>query len=132
MRFCTRMKKIVLVIEDDAAIRENTAELLELSDYKVLTAENGRIGFDIVKKDRPDVVICDIMMPVSDGRAFFKLVKEEGSTAGIPLIFFSAGSMPDEVKKGRIKGADEYLRKPFTNKDLLSAVERCLKKNSKN
>jgi CheY-like chemotaxis protein len=125
------MKKIVLVIEDDTAIRENTAELLELSDYKVLTAENGIAGFDIVKNNKPDVVICDIMMPVSDGRAFFRLVKGEKSTAEIPLIFFSAGSMPDEVKKGTIKGADEYLRKPFTNKDLLSAVERCLKKNNR-
>jgi CheY-like chemotaxis protein len=127
MRFCSPMKKMVLVIEDDTAIRENTAELLELSNYKVLTAENGIVGFNVVKKNKPDVIICDIMMPVSDGRAFFRLVKEDESTAGIPLIFFSAGSMPSEVKKGTIKGADEYLKKPFTNKDLLSAVERCLK-----
>jgi CheY-like chemotaxis protein len=117
---------LVLVIENDIAIRENTAELLELTGYKVLTAENGLTGFEITKKDKPDVIICDIMMPVTDGRAFFRLVKGNESTARIPLIFFSADSEPDEVKKALIKGADEYLRKPFLNKDLLDAVARCL------
>lgn len=124
------MRNKILVIESDLAIRENTAELLELSGYEVLTAENGKIGFDIAKTDKPDVIICDLLMPVSDGRAFFKLAKGEKSTADIPLIFFSEGSAPDEVKRGVIKGADEYLRKPFTNKDLLITVARCLKKSS--
>lgn len=121
------MKKRVLVIENDAAIRENTAELLELDGYQALTAENGKTGFEIAKVDRPDVIICDILMPMSDGRAFFKMVKGEESTAGIPLIFFSADSRPDDVRKGITKGADEYLRKPFTRKDLLGAVSKCLK-----
>jgi CheY-like chemotaxis protein len=124
--------KTVLIVEDDMAIRENTAELLELEGYKVLTAENGKTGFEIAKKSKPFVVICDIMMPDTDGRAFLNLVKGEESTAGIPLIFFSADSAADEVKRGRTKRADEYLRKPFTQKELLSAVARCLKTNNWN
>jgi CheY-like chemotaxis protein len=122
------MKKMVLIVEDDIAIRENTAELLELSGYEVLTAENGKTGFEIAKKDKPDVVICDVLMPVTDGHAFFRLVKGEDSTADIPVIFFSADSAPDDVKKGVIKGADEYLKKPFTHKELLGAIARCLNK----
>ena len=115
----------VLIIEDNAILRENTVELLELSGYKVFTASNGREGFVSANFNKPDVILCDIVMPESGGLAFLSLVKKESSTHDIPLIFFSAGSAPLSVTKGIEQGADEYLSKPFSDEDLLSMIRRC-------
>ena len=116
--------KRVLIIEDNAAIRENTAELLELNKFSVLTAENGQTGFELAKTSTPDIILCDMMMPDTDGRQFLKLVKEENSTANIPLVFFSAGSLSPEVQEQLVSGKDGYLKKPFTEEDLLNAVRK--------
>lgn len=122
--------KRVLVIEDNMAIRENTAELLELAHYNVLTASNGKTGFEKAKAIHPDVIICDVMMPETDGLGFLKLAKNDTSTSHIPLIFFSAGSAPPSVRKNIEHGADIYLSKPFDDEDLLSAVAHCLEKKN--
>jgi CheY-like chemotaxis protein len=119
------MKKI-LIIEDNAEIRENTTELLELSNYKVMSAENGNIGFELAKKFSPDLILCDMMMPETDGREFLKLAKEDSVVRDIPLIFFSAGSFYPEVRKGLIKAANGYLQKPFTEEELLKIIENGL------
>lgn len=116
----------MLLIEDNADIRENTAELLSLHGYRVLSARNGREGYEKLKKDRAGVILCDILMPQSDGKIFLKLVKEDTTTSSIPLIFFSAGSVPLAVKKGLLKGADDYLSKPFTEEELLLAIGKLL------
>ena len=118
--------KLILVIEDNTEVRENTAELLELSGYKVVTANNGKVGFEKTISIRPDVIICDVMMPETDGLGFLRLAKSNKATSAIPLIFFSAGSAPVSVRKNIELGADVYLRKPFTQEDLLNAVEKCL------
>jgi len=123
--------KLILVIEDNIEVRENTAELLELSGYSVLTANNGKSGFEKVKSKHPDIIICDVMMPETDGLEFLKLVKGSESTSEIPLIFFSADSGPVAVRKKIEQGADVYLRKPFTDEDLLQAVDTCLKEKQK-
>ena len=117
------MKKI-LIIEDNDEIRENTAELLELHDYDVLTAEEGREGFELAKKHEPDLILCDIMMPETDGRRFLKLARNDEAVRGIPLIFFSAGTAPASLQKALIKAADGFLRKPFTEEELLKAVNK--------
>jgi len=122
--------KLILVIEDNVEVRENTAELLELSGYKVVTANNGKAGFEKTKTNRPDVIICDVLMPETDGLGFLRLAKSDRKTSKIPLIFFSAGSAPPAVRKNIEQGADVYLRKPFTDDDLLGAVERCLYKKN--
>jgi CheY-like chemotaxis protein len=116
--------KRVLIIEDNAAIRENTAELLELNRFIVLTAENGQSGFELAKTSVPDIILCDMMMPDTDGRQFLKLVKEENITANIPLVFFSAGSLSPEIQEQLVTGKDGYLKKPFTEEDLLNAVRK--------
>jgi CheY-like chemotaxis protein len=117
--------KRVLVIDDNKEIRENTAELLALHGYFVLTASNGREGYNQALDKHPDVVLCDIMMPDSDGKVFFRLIKQDDNTRSIPLIFFSADSGPSEVKRGLIKGAERYLSKPFTEEELLEAIRYC-------
>ncbi|SEQ35362.1 cAMP-binding domain of CRP or a regulatory subunit of cAMP-dependent protein kinases [Hyunsoonleella jejuensis] len=120
----------VLLIEDDTVLRENTAELLELSGYKVLTASNGKIGVSLAKKQYPDIIICDIMMPELDGYAALKILSKNKLTKHIPFIFLSAKTERSDVRKGMNLGADDYITKPFTEEDLVTAIESRLAKVS--
>ncbi|TGV04337.1 response regulator [Flavivirga rizhaonensis] len=120
----------VLLIEDDAVLRENIAELLELSGYKVLTASNGKTGVSKAKKQHPDIIICDIMMPELDGYSALKTLSKNKLTKYIPFIFLSAKTERSDVRKGMNLGADDYITKPFTEDDLISAIESRLAKVS--
>lgn len=122
------MKKI-LIIEDNEEIRENTAELLGLHNYDVFTAEEGGEGYEMAKKHGPDLILCDIMMPETDGRRFLKLARNDKMVRKIPLIFFSAGTGTVEMQKALMKAADGFLQKPFTEEELLKAIKKFL--NSK-
>src|SRR5690606_21078711 len=99
--------KTILLIEDDTALRENTAELLELSGYKVSTAPNGKIGIEKAKQDPPNIIICDIMMPEVDGYGVLDAMTSEESTRHIPFIFLSAKTEHKEIRKGMDMGADD-------------------------
>ncbi|WP_213521974.1 response regulator [Nonlabens sp.] len=123
------MKKILL-IEDNPVVRENTAEILELENYNVTTAENGKKGIEEALKHLPDIIICDIMMPVLDGYAVFESLSQHVKTAHIPFIFLTAKSEKAEIRKGMNLGADDYLTKPFQENELLEAVVSRLKKYS--
>jgi DNA-binding response OmpR family regulator len=120
--------KTILLIEDDTALRENTAELLELSGYKVITAPNGKIGIDKAKQEIPNVIICDIMMPEIDGYGVLEAMASGETTQHIPFIFLSAKTEHKEIRKGMDMGADDYLTKPFDEQELISAVESRLAK----
>lgn len=123
------MKK-VLLIEDDAVLRENTAELLELSDYEVMTAPNGKIGVNQAKKSIPDIIICDIMMPELDGYGVLDEMAKNTKTKYIPFIFLSAKTERKDIRKGMNLGADDYITKPFSEEELVSAIESRLAKAS--
>ncbi|MCG2420153.1 response regulator [Aequorivita sp. F47161] len=120
--------KTILLIEDDIALRENTAELLELSGFKVFTAANGKIGIEKAKTEIPDIIVCDIMMPEIDGYGVLESVASEEKTKHIPFIFLSAKTEHKEIRKGMDMGADDYLTKPFDETELISAVESRLAK----
>ncbi|TAH41993.1 MAG: response regulator [Bacteroidetes bacterium] len=122
------MKKILL-IEDNNEMRENTAEILELANYQVLTAVNGRSGVEKAAKEIPDLIICDIMMPDLDGYGVLYLLSKNIDTAGIPFIFLTAKAEKADMRKGMSMGADDYLTKPFEEMELLNAIEARLKKN---
>jgi CRP-like cAMP-binding protein len=122
------MKKILL-IEDNQEIRENTAEILELANYKVLQAENGKVGVELAKKEHPDLIVCDIMMPQLDGYGVLHMLGKNPVTSSIPFIFLTAKSEKEDFRKGMNLGADDYLVKPFDDLELLDAVEMRLKKN---
>lgn len=122
------MKKILL-IEDNNEMRENTAEILELASYTVLTAENGKTGVDLAKKEKPDLIVCDVMMPELDGYGVLYLLGKNPSTATIPFIFLTAKAEKSDFRKGMSLGADDYLTKPFEEMELLSAVEGRLKRS---
>ncbi|GAB3543888.1 response regulator [Spirosoma fluminis] len=115
--------KTILLIEDNADIRENTAEILELAGYRVLTAENGKLGVEQALADRPDLIICDIMMPVLDGYGVLHIVNKNPELSGIPFIFLTAKSERVDFRRGMELGADDYLTKPFDDTELLSAIE---------
>jgi DNA-binding response OmpR family regulator len=122
------MKKIVL-IEDNQQVRENTSEILELANYIVLTAENGKLGVELVNKEKPDLIICDIMMPELDGYGVLHIISKNIETAKIPLIFLTAKAEREDFRKGMNMGADDYLTKPFDESELLDAVESRLKRS---
>ncbi|MBC7919869.1 MAG: response regulator [Ferruginibacter sp.] len=113
----------ILLIEDNDAIRENTAEILELTGYTVHTAENGKIGVEKALANQPDLVICDIMMPVLDGYGVLHIFNKNPQLSGIPFIFLSAKIERTDFRKGMELGADDYLTKPFDESELLTAIE---------
>ena len=116
------MKKI-LVIEDNLEVRENTCEILELSGYEVFSAENGKIGVQEALDKMPDLIICDVMMPVLDGFGALKILHKNPKTTNIPFIFLTAKAEKDDFRKGMNLGADDYVTKPFTDIELLEAIE---------
>ncbi len=121
------MKKILL-IEDDTILRENTAELLELASYEVITAANGIIGVEQAKKHKPDIIVCDIMMPELDGYGVIETLSKLEVTKYIPFIFLSAKTERKDIRKGMEMGADDYLTKPFEEPELINAIESRLAK----
>jgi len=123
------MSKTILLIEDNLEMRENTAEILELAKYTVVTAENGKEGVKLASSAKPDLIICDIMMPELDGYGVLHMLSKDPSTASIPFIFLTAKAEKGDQRKGMGMGADDYLTKPFDDIELLNAVETRLRKN---
>lgn len=115
--------KTILIIEDNTNIRENTAEILELAGYRVITAINGKAGVEMALADKPDLIICDIMMPVLDGYGVLHIVNKNPVLSGVPFIFLTAKSERNDFRRGMELGADDYLTKPFDESELLSAIE---------
>lgn len=132
--FCTKTKnkkmKKILLIEDDNQIRENITEILELADYKVVTAENGVIGVNQAIKEKPDLILCDIIMPMLDGYGALHLLSKNEETALIPFVFMSSMSEKVDIRKGMNLGADDFVIKPFNCSDLLNVIEVRLKKSA--
>lgn len=121
------MKKI-LIIEDNTEVRDNISEILELANYEVFTAENGKEGVVIAMKEKPDLILCDVMMPVLDGYGVLHLLKKNDVLNNTPFVFMSAKADKTDVRKGMDLGADDYLTKPFEETELLNAIETRLKK----
>lgn len=122
-------KKKILLIEDNPDMRENTAEILELADYEVLSAPNGKSGVAIAKEEHPDLIICDIMMPELDGYGVLRMLSKNPETASIPFIFLTAKAEKSDFRKGMNLGADDYITKPFDDLELLDAIEMRLRKS---
>ena len=124
----TKGMKKILLIEDNADIRENTAEILALSNYDVTTAANGKIGVELALKIIPDLIVCDIMMPVLDGYGVLHAVQKNEAIKNTPFIFLTAKTERNDLRKGMESGADDYITKPFDGTELLNAIDSRLKK----
>lgn len=120
--------KTVLVIEDNEDIRENVEEILTLSDYKVLLAANGKEGIEVAQAHKPDLIICDIMMPGVDGYGVLHVLHKDLATQNIPFIFLTSKSERSDFRAAMEMGADDYITKPFSGNELLNAIESRLKK----
>lgn len=123
------MKTRIVIIEDSEDIRENTAELLELSGFEVLKAADGLEGVRLVKAEKPDLIICDIMMPHLDGFGVLQVLGQSPELSRIPFIFLTAKTDRSDLRKGMELGADDFLTKPFQEVELLKAIEIRLKKS---
>lgn len=121
------MQKILL-IEDNSEIRENMSEILELASYEVVAAPDGKQGVALAMQHKPDLIICDIMMPVLDGYGVLHMLQRNNALQNIPFIFLTAKSERSEIRKGMEMGADDYITKPFEGAELLSAIESRLRK----
>ena len=118
----------ILIVEDNTEIRENTGEILELANYEVFTAANGKVGYEMAVLESPDLIVCDIMMPVLDGYGLLHLINKNEQLKGIPFIFLTARTERNDFRKGMEMGADDYITKPFNDIELLNAIESRLKK----
>jgi CheY-like chemotaxis protein len=120
--------KTALIIEDNLEIRENTTEILELAGYNVITANNGKEGISIATLEKPDVILCDIMMPEMNGYDVIRQLKSNPATLYIPFIYVTASAEKSEVKIAMDMGADGYVRKPFDVSELIESINQALAK----
>jgi CheY-like chemotaxis protein len=121
-------KTRILVIDDEAILREELVDLLTFAGYSVTGAENGVAGIDYAHKHHPDVILCDVMMPQLDGYQVLTELRNSPPTADIPFIFMTARAAEDDIRQGLELGAARYITKPFRHKDLIEAIEAQLPK----
>ena len=117
------MARKILIIEDQATMRRNLALMLQLEGYETHTAENGRIGIELARQQRPDLILCDVMMPELDGYAVVQALRQDDDFANTPFIFLTAKSDRNDIRIGMNFGADDYLTKPVVRDDLLATVQ---------
>lgn len=124
-------EKRLLLIDDDPNLILLVKDYLEFRGYEVTTAENGREALEILEKEMPDMIICDVMMPEMDGYAFVEQVRKDPRTNWIPVLFLSAKGQSQDRVKGLNTGADIYMVKPFEPEELVSQVEASLKQSGR-
>ncbi len=122
------MKKI-LVIEDEPQMRRNLTTILRLEKFQPIAAENGRVGAELAKKEMPDLILCDVMMPELDGHGVLQSLRADSATAAIPFIFLTAKGEREDLRTGMNLGADDYLTKPVAKTELLAAITARLQRS---
>ncbi|KAI9134072.1 EAL domain-containing response regulator [Acaryochloris sp. CCMEE 5410] len=120
----------ILIIEDEPQIRDIIQEILECEGYRTLEADNGLTGLQLAQQSPPDLIVCDVMMPELDGFDVLKGLRANPGIGSIPMIFLTAKTDRASVRKGMNLGADDYITKPFTHLELLSAIDARLKKQA--
>jgi DNA-binding response OmpR family regulator len=114
--------KRVLIIEDELEMLRNLTTILRLEKFRPLSAENGRVGVDLAKKQKPDLILCDVTMPGLDGYGVFAALRADEETVTIPFIFLTAKAEKLDIRAGMNLGADDYITKPVDKADLLAAI----------
>src|SRR5919109_821595 len=122
-------KPLILVVEDELAVRELLVNAFEFSNFDVIEAENGAEGVEMTQKNLPDLIVMDVRMPIMTGFEACQIIKAEESTKHIPVIFLSAYGQDAEVNTGLDLGAEEYLVKPFEVSNLVGRVRNILSKH---
>ena len=117
---------LVLVVEDDADIRDLVRYRLERTGYRVITAPDGEIGLALALEHTPDLAILDVMMPKMDGYETARRLRAQPTTSTLPIIMLTARAQEDDIARGFAAGADDYLRKPFSPQELRARVQAVL------
>jgi len=127
------MEPTVFLVEDDDSLVQNLKIFMEMNDFKFISAFNGKEGLDVLSnlEQLPDVIISDILMPEMDGYDFYMKVAENSEWSRIPFFFLSGKAEPDDVRFGKMLGADDYITKPFKAKELLKRIKKTIKKYNK-
>ena len=119
----------ILIIEDEPDMRRNISSLLRYLEYQPIEAENGRTGVALAKREKPDLILCDVMMPELDGHGVLQALQQDSELALIPFIFLTAKGEKDDLRSGMDLGADDYLTKPVANAHLVRAIEARLRRS---
>jgi len=122
------MMKRILVIEDEPEMRRNITTLLRYYDYEPLGAANGREGVEMARRENPDLILCDVMMPELDGYGVLQALQTDEKLSRIPFIFLTAKGEKNDQRSGMDLGADDYLTKPVVNAELVRAIEARLRR----
>jgi DNA-binding NarL/FixJ family response regulator len=122
------IRRKILVIEDEPEMRRNLTTVLRLEKFQALPAENGRIGVELAKKKKPDLILCDVMMPELDGYGVITALRADPETVAVPFIFLTAKGEKPDIRVGMNLGADDYLTKPVAKADLLAAIRSRLER----
>lgn len=122
----------ILIIEDEAPIRENLRQLLQLEGYAVLEAGDGVAGIEVARTSPPDLILCDILMPDVDGYSVLAELRGVPDMAAVPFIFLTASANLEDRAQALKRGADDYLIKPFKIADLLAIIKRQLGEKAHN
>lgn len=120
--------KTILIIEDEPEMRRNLATILRLERYHPVSAENGRAGVDAALREKPDLILCDVMMPELDGYGVIRELRANKATEATPFIFLTAKGEKPDIRSGMNLGADDYLTKPVAKAELLAAISSRLKR----
>ncbi len=112
----------ILLIEDEAALREEVLDWLKFEGFEPIEAVNGVDGVDKARLHRPEIILCDISMPKMDGYEVLVALRQNVETTHIPFIFLTARADKTFMRHGMELGADDYLTKPFSRGELLSAI----------
>jgi DNA-binding response OmpR family regulator len=121
------MKKI-LVIEDEMEMRRNLTTILRLEKFIPVAAENGRMGLELAREDKPDLILCDVTMPDLDGHGVLAALRADPTICDVPFIFLTARGEKPDIRAGMSLGADDYLTKPIAKADLLAAIRSRLER----
>jgi len=125
------MKKI-LVIEDEPGTRDNLVTMLEMEGFQPFSAQNGRVGVEVARREKPDLILCDISMPELDGHGVLAALRADAATHAIPLIFLTAKGDRKDQRAGMTLGADDYLSKPASADEVLAAIQTRLQRHEQN
>ncbi len=122
------MSKRILIIEDEPEMRRNLGMILRLEGYSPIAAENGRVGLQLAATEKPDLILCDVMMPELDGHGVLAALRAHPRTEAIPFVFLTARGEKPDIRSGMNLGADDYLTKPVGKTELLTAINSRLKR----
>lgn len=121
-------RSTILVVEDNPAMNAALCDILEIKGYQVISASNGVEALNLLRQERPDVILCDIMMPVMDGYGLLRQARADELLRTVPFIFLSARASSEDRRRARSLGVDDYLIKPVDPDDLVIAVENVLRR----